>query len=102
MQAVTWIKKREGQKLDGKMKRSTTPLLKQLELWYSTGYRFCLRTSTSTSIRSSTRFWKNITVNPMRRKTIKLGDKEVDWDVFQLSCAPSCPPTTAQTSPARQ
>uniref|UniRef100_A0A7S0KGL2 Dynein-1, subspecies f n=1 Tax=Micromonas pusilla TaxID=38833 RepID=A0A7S0KGL2_MICPS len=88
MQAVTWIKKREGQKLDGKMKTfNDSDFLKQLELAVQYGLPFLFENLDEyIDPVIDPVLEKNITVNPMTGgKTIKLGDKEVDWDDnFQL------------------
>jgi len=81
MQAVTWIKQREGKQLDGKVRTFNDPdFLKHLELAVNYGFPFLFENIDE---------YIDPVINPVLEKTIvvqgvrkfiKLGDKEVDWD----------------------
>jgi|TARA_B110000977_G_scaffold201318_2_gene295327 dynein heavy chain len=83
MQAVSWIKKREGKNLDGKVKTfNDHDFLKQLELAVQYGLPFLFENLDEyIDPVIDPVLEKNVTVNEITgAKTIMLGDKEVDWD----------------------
>ena len=83
MQAVNWIKRREGKKLDGKVKTfNDSDFLKQLELAVQYGLPFLFENLDEyIDPVIDPVLEKNIVVNETTgAKTIVLGDKEVDWD----------------------
>ena len=83
MQAVNWIKRREGKDLEGKVKTfNDADFLKQLELAVQYGLPFLFENLDEyIDPVIDPVLEKNIMVNETTgAKTIKLGDKEVDWD----------------------
>jgi dynein heavy chain len=82
MQAVNWIKRREGKNLDGKMKTfNDADFLKQLELAVQYGLPFLFENLDEyIDPVIDPILEKNINYGAGGRKTVKLGDKEVDWD----------------------
>jgi dynein heavy chain len=81
MQAITWIKRKEGKQLDGKVRSMNDPdFIKHLELSVNYGFPFLFENIDE---------FIDPVINPVleknislagSRKFIKLGDKEVDWD----------------------
>ena len=83
MQAVNWIKRREGKNLDGKVKTfNDADFLKQLELAVQYGLPFLFENLDEyIDPVIDPVLEKNIVMNENTgAKTIMLGDKEVDWD----------------------
>ena len=81
MQAVSWIKKREGKNLEGKVKTfNDSDMLKQLELAIQYGFPFLFENVDE---------YIDPVIDPVleknfkpgvARKVIQLGDKEIEWD----------------------
>uniref|UniRef100_A0A061RTL5 Dynein heavy chain 1, cytosolic n=1 Tax=Tetraselmis sp. GSL018 TaxID=582737 RepID=A0A061RTL5_9CHLO len=82
MQAVTWIKAREGKNLEGKVKTfNDTDFLKQLELAIQYGFPFLFENLDEyIDPVIDPVLEKNFTVTPNGKKQVKLGDKDVEWD----------------------
>ncbi|KAK9868729.1 hypothetical protein WJX84_008574 [Apatococcus fuscideae] len=82
MQAVTWIKRREGKQLEGKMKSfNDSDALKQLELAIQYGLPFLFENIDEyIDPVVDPVLEKNFVIKAGGRKSIKLGDKEIDWD----------------------
>lgn len=81
MQALAWIKKKEGKNLEGRIRSFTDPdFLKQLEMAIQYGFPFLLE-SVDEYIDPviDPVLEKNVTLLPGNRKVVKLGDKEVEW-----------------------
>ena len=107
MQAVNWIKRREGKDLEGKVKTfNDADFLKQLELAVQHGLPFLFENLDEyIDPVIDPVLEKNIMVNETTgAKTIKLGDKEVDWDDnFQMYLCTKLPnPHYGQTSQVRR
>lgn len=81
MQAVTWIKKKEGKDLNGRVKTfNDSDFLKHLEMSVNFGFPFLFENLDEyLDPVINPVLEKNMTVQGTR-KFIKLGDKEVDWD----------------------
>jgi len=81
MQAVTWIKKKEGKDLSGRIKTfNDGDFLKHLEMSVNFGFPFLFENLDEyLDPVINPVLEKNLTVQGTR-KFIKLGDKEVDWD----------------------
>ena len=87
MQAVTWIKRREGKNLEGRVRTfNDADFLKQLELAIQYGFAFLFENLDEyIDPIIDPVLEKNLTVGAGGRKVIKLGDSEVEWDDgFQL------------------
>jgi len=82
MQAVTWIKRREGTNLDGRVKTfNDTDFLKQLELAIQYGFPFLFENLDEyIDPVIDPVLERNLVVQPNGRFAVKLGDKEVEWD----------------------
>ena len=82
MQAVRWIKLREGAQLEGKVKRQTdADFLKQLELAIQYGLPFLIENvGEYIDPVLDPVLKKNFYYAPNGAKMIKLGDSEVEWD----------------------
>lgn len=82
MQAVKWIKSREGALLDGKVKRQTdADFLKQLELAIQYGLPFLIENlGEYIDPVLDPVLKKSFYYAPNGAKMIKLGDSEVEWD----------------------
>jgi len=82
LQAVNWIKRANGKNLDGKIKTfNDSDFLKQLELAIQYGFPFLFENLDEyIDPVIDPVLEKNITVSNTGRKTVKLGDKEVEWD----------------------
>lgn len=82
LQAVTWIKAREGKALEGKVKTFNDPdFLKQLELAIQYGFPFLFENLDEyIDPVIDPVLEKNFLPNTGNKKVIKLGDKEVEWD----------------------
>ncbi|KAK3269901.1 Dynein heavy chain cytoplasmic, partial [Cymbomonas tetramitiformis] len=86
MQAVRWIKRKEGKNLDGKVKTfNDSDFLKQLELAIQYGFPFLFENVDEyIDPTIDPVLEKNIVFNN-GRKVVKLGDKDVEWaDDFRL------------------
>ncbi|EKX52600.1 hypothetical protein GUITHDRAFT_157080 [Guillardia theta CCMP2712] len=81
MQAVAWIKKREGKDLIGRIKTfNDGDFLKHLEMAVNFGFPFLFENLDEyIDPVVNPVLEKNITTNG-NRKFVKLGDKEIDWD----------------------
>lgn len=79
---MTWIKRREGNALDGRCKSfSDSDFLKQLELAVQYGFPFLFEgLDEALDPVVDPVLERNVTVGPGGRQTVKLGDKEVEWD----------------------
>ena len=82
MQAVLWIKKKEGRALDGKIKTfNDSDFLKQVELAIQYGSPFLFENVDEyVDPVIDPVLERNVTVGANGRVTIMLGDKEVEWD----------------------
>eukprot|EP00898_Chlorokybus_atmophyticus_P006649 jgi/Chlat1/6986/Chrsp56S00523 len=82
MQAVTWIKKKEGKNLEGRVKTFNDPdFLKQLEMAIQYGFAFLFENVDEyIDPVIDPVLEKNLSVGTGGRKVVKLGDKEVEWD----------------------
>jgi dynein heavy chain, axonemal len=82
MQAVSWIKAREGKTLDGKVKTfNDSDFLKQLELAIQYGFPFLFENLDEyIDPVIDPVLEKNFLPTATNKKVIKLGDKEVEWD----------------------
>uniref|UniRef100_A0A6S8LSH1 AAA+ ATPase domain-containing protein n=1 Tax=Dunaliella tertiolecta TaxID=3047 RepID=A0A6S8LSH1_DUNTE len=82
MQAVNWIKMREGKQLEGKVKTfNDADFLKQLELAIQYGFPFLFENLDEyIDPVIDTVLEKNFLPSPSGKLVIKLGDKEVEWD----------------------
>ena len=82
MQAVNWIKKREGKNLDGRVKTfNDSDFLKQLELAIQYGFPFLFENLDEyIDPVIDPVLEKNFIIQPSGRKAVKLGDKDVEWD----------------------
>nr|AML30863.1 axonemal inner arm dynein heavy chain 7 [Marsilea vestita] len=82
MQAINWIKKKEGKLLEGRIKTFNDPdFLKQLELAVQYGFPFMFENVDEyIDPVIDTILEKAFTSLPGGRKVIKLGDKDVEWD----------------------
>eukprot|EP00798_Chlamydomonas_sp_ICE-L_P031818 gene31818-7022_t len=82
MQAVTWIKMKEGKQLDGKIKTfNDSDFLKQLELSIQYGFPFLLENLDEyIDPVIDAVLEKNFIPSSTGKLVIKLGDKEVEWD----------------------
>ncbi|CAG9462277.1 unnamed protein product [Pedinophyceae sp. YPF-701] len=82
MQAVTWIKRREGANLDGRVKTfNDADFLKQLELAIQYGFPFLFENLDEyVDPVIDPVLEKSFTVQANGRKMVKLGDKDVEWD----------------------
>lgn len=80
MQALAWIKRREGKNLDGRIRSFSDPdFLKQLEMAIQYGFPFLLENVDEyIDPVIDPVLEKNITTIGAR-KVVKLGDKEVEW-----------------------
>ena len=82
MQALKWIKSREGEQLEGKIKRQTdVDFLKQLELAIEYGLPFLIENvGEYIDPVLDPVLKRNFYYAPNGAKMIKLGDSEVEWD----------------------
>ncbi|KAF5830619.1 hypothetical protein DUNSADRAFT_14266 [Dunaliella salina] len=82
MQAVNWIKIREGKQLEGKVKTfNDADFLKQLELAIQYGFPFLFENLDEyIDPVIDTVLEKNFLPSPSGKQVIRLGDKEVEWD----------------------
>jgi dynein heavy chain len=80
MQALSWIKKKEGKNLEGRIRSFTDPdFLKQLEMAIQYGFPFLLENVDEyIDPVIDPVLEKNVT-QVGARKVVKLGDKEVEW-----------------------
>ncbi len=81
MQAVTWIKRKEGKDLDGRVKTfNDADFLKHLEMAITFGFPFLFENVDEyIDPVINPVLEKNIIIQGARR-SVKLGDKDVDWD----------------------
>eukprot|EP00899_Mesostigma_viride_P018540 jgi/Mesvir1/26688/Mv20468-RA.1 len=82
MQAVNWIKKKEGKNLEGRVKTFHDPdFLKQLEMAIQYGFAFLFENVDEyIDPVIDPVLEKNFTHGTGGRKSVRLGDKEVEWD----------------------
>lgn len=81
MQAVTWIKKKSGKELDGRIKTfNDSDFLKQLELAIQYGFPFLFENLDEYIDPVIDPVIEKNFLTGTTRKIIKLGDKEVEWD----------------------
>ncbi|XP_073386148.1 dynein-1-alpha heavy chain, flagellar inner arm I1 complex isoform X3 [Physcomitrium patens] len=82
LQAINWIKKKEGKMLEGQIRTfNDTDFLKQLELAIQYGFPFMFENVDEYIDPIIDPILEKITTSgPGGRKTVKLGDKEIDWD----------------------
>jgi dynein heavy chain, axonemal len=81
MQAVSWIKRRCGKELEGRVKTfNDSDFLKQLELAIQYGFPFLLENLDEYIDPVIDTVLDRNFVTGTTRKKVKLGDKEVDWD----------------------
>jgi dynein heavy chain len=82
MQAVNWIKSREGKNLEGKIKTfNDSDFLKQLELAIQYGFPFLFENLDEyIDPVIDPVLEKNLTTAANGRQQVKLGDKDVEWD----------------------
>ncbi|KAJ7569126.1 hypothetical protein O6H91_01G062100 [Diphasiastrum complanatum] len=82
MQAINWIKNKEGKSLDGRVKSfNDSDFLKQLELAIQYGFPFMFENVDEYIDPVIDPVLEKIfTVGSGGRKTVKLGDKDVEWD----------------------
>lgn len=82
MQAVTWIKRREGTNLDGRVKTFNDPdFLKQLELAIQYGFPFLFENLDEyIDPVIDPVLERNLVAQASGRSVVKLGDKDVEWD----------------------
>ena len=81
MQAVSWIKRKCGKELEGRVKTfNDSDFLKQLELAVQYGFPFLLENLDEYIDPVIDTVLERNFVTGTTRKVIKLGDKEVEWD----------------------
>ena len=79
MQAINWIKKKEGKLLEGRIKTfNDADFLKQLELAVQYGFPFMFENEYIDPVIDPV-LERATTSLPGGRKTVKLGDKDVEW-----------------------
>ena len=81
MQAINWIKKKEGKLLEGRIKTfNDADFLKQLELAVQYGFPFMFENVDEYIDPVIDPVLERATTSlPGGRKTVKLGDKDVEW-----------------------
>eukprot|EP01018_Ginkgo_biloba_P029506 Gb_13876 [translate_table: standard] len=82
MQAINWVKKKEGKLLDGRVKTfNDSDFLKQLELAIQYGFPFMFENVDEYIDPVIDPVLEKLTTTaPGGIKTIKLGDKDIEWD----------------------
>lgn len=81
MQAVSWIKRKCGKELEGRVKTfNDSDFLKQLELAIQYGFPFLLENLDEYIDPVIDTVLERNFLTGTTRKIVKLGDKEVDWD----------------------
>jgi dynein heavy chain len=81
MQAVNWIKRREGKTLDGKVKTfNDADFLKQLELAIQYGFPFLFENVDEYIDPTIDPVLERNVTTTNGRTVVKLGDKDVEWD----------------------
>ncbi|MCO5597847.1 hypothetical protein L7F22_051931 [Adiantum nelumboides] len=82
MQAINWIKKKEGKLLEGRIKTfNDSDFLKQLELAVQYGFPFMFENVDEYIDPVIDPVLEKATTSlPGGRKTVKLGDKDIEWD----------------------
>ena len=82
MQAVSWVKRREGSRLDGRVKTfNDSDFLKQLELAIQYGFPFLFENLDEyIDPVIDPVLEKSLVAQPSGRFAVRLGDKDVEWD----------------------
>jgi hypothetical protein len=93
-QAINWIKKKEGKMLEGRIRTfNDSDFLKQMELAIQYGFPFMFENVDEYIDPVIDPILEKVTVSgPGGRKTVKLGDKDIEWvssNILSLLSFPS-------------
>ena len=92
-QAINWIKRKEGKMLEGRIRTfNDSDFLKQMELAIQYGFPFMFENVDEYIDPVIDPILEKLTVSgPGGRKTVKLGDKDIEWVSSNILCLLSFP-----------